>query len=138
MPFLFWDASAVVPLLLPERKSPLAQDIWEESQHVFAWDWLSVEVDAALTRRRGDPDAWRTWSHVESRFDFAGFENHDLDFLRSINRGLGLRAADAGHVYFFEKLSVRFSDLLMVTFDREMADAVEALGLPLHMACTQS
>ena len=52
-----------------------------------------------------------------------------------MNHQLGLRAGDAGHVHVFEGLAVDLPDLHMVTFDREIADAVLSLGLSLHPAC---
>lgn len=135
---LFWDASAVVPLMLPEKKSSVADCIWKEGKDIWAWDWLQVEVDAALIRRKGDASAWRTWRKIESMFDWSVMEQKDTGILRLMNRSLGLRAADAGHVYMFDRLSLELPGLLLVSFDREMVTAAQQLGLPVHPACIQS
>jgi predicted nucleic acid-binding protein len=132
---LFWDASAVVPLLISEANSSLAGSIWKEGREIWAWNWLQVEVDAALIRRRADASIWRTWREMESRFDWSLLDQTDVSRLRSMNRGLGLRAADAGHVFVFERLCAEFPELHLVSFDQEMVAAARSLGFAVHPAC---
>jgi len=133
---LFWDTSAIVPLLVEETRSALAGEIWKRTTVAFAWEWILVEVDSALTRRDADPDAWRMWHTVEPSLDIARFQDDELMRLRSMNRSLGLRSAAAGPVYFLEKLSAQLPGFHLVTFDREMADSVQTMGLYLHQACS--
>lgn len=47
----FWDASAVVPLLLPEQESDYCLQILKGDQEVLLWCLSRVEVVSALTRR---------------------------------------------------------------------------------------
>jgi hypothetical protein len=94
-------------------------------------------VDAALTRRRAGPSVWRNWRELESRLNWIALETEDYPSVRLMNRELGLRAADAGYVFLFERLSAHLDGLAMATFDREMAEAVQSLGLQVHPDCAQ-
>lgn len=53
------------------------------------------------------------------------------EHLRTFNRGAGLRAADAGHLYVMERCARGISDLVLVTFDSEMAQRASQRGLNL-------
>lgn len=132
---MFWDTSALVPLLLPEAASSKACEVWAQCDQIWAWNWALVEVDAALLRRQADEAAWSTWREMEFRLTWLRLDADDMAILRSMNRGLGLRAADAGHVFAFERLSAQMPEIEMVTFDSEMAEAVRRLRLHLHAAC---
>jgi len=44
---------------------------------------------------------------------------------------LGLRAADAAHLFLFDRLVIRLPELRLLTFDKEMAQAAHSLALPL-------
>jgi predicted nucleic acid-binding protein len=131
----FWDASAVVPLLFEEKNTATAEEIILGSEQVFAWEWMWVEVEAALVRRKGNSGDWNHWNQIRNRFIGVVYPDPFMESLLTFNRQLGLRAADAGHVYVFETLTQDLPDLHMVTFDREMAAAVKTLGLNLHPEC---
>ncbi len=47
----FWDASAVVPLLLTEKQSDYCLQILKDDQEVLLWCLSRVEVVSAMTRR---------------------------------------------------------------------------------------
>jgi hypothetical protein len=51
--------------------------------------------------------------------------------LRVFNRSLGLRAADAGHLYVFDQALRALPDLRLFTFDREMREAAQRLSYPV-------
>jgi len=46
-----------------------------------------------------------------------------------------LRAADAGHLFVFDRLFTEFPSLVLLTLDKELALAARNIGLPLHQAC---
>lgn len=50
--------------------------------------------------------------------------------LREFNRGIGLRAADAGHLYAMEQCQAGIPQLQLITFDQEMRRAAIHRGLP--------
>lgn len=135
---LFWDASALVPLLLEEANSRLVRELWSNTREAHAWDWVLVEVDAALIRRKAGSLIWQDWKKIQLELRMYSIQNEDLRNLRTLNRGMGLRAADAGHLFLYYSLVQRFFELELITFDREMIEAASRLRLPLHPACTQS
>jgi len=47
----FWDASAVIPLLLTEKQSDYCLQILKDDQDVLLWCLSRVEVVSAMTRR---------------------------------------------------------------------------------------
>jgi uncharacterized protein with PIN domain len=129
---LFYDTSAVVPLLLKETHSELSGTLWDESDEAWCWRWLTLETEAALTRQRADVDAWRNWRSLEPQFSITDFDTDQSAALRAFNRSIGLRAMDAAHLFVFDRLLSSLSDLLLVSFDREMIRAAHALGLPVY------
>ena len=48
----FWDASAVVPLLVAEEETDYCRRLLAEDAEVVVWFFTLVEVISALTRRR--------------------------------------------------------------------------------------
>ena len=135
---LFWDASAIVPLLIEEECSPVICKLWSDGLVPHAWEWAFVEVDAALTRRGANSAIWQDWRNIQLSFRLYSFPGDDLRSLRMMNRTLGLRAADAGHIFLFHSLVHEIQGLQLITFDKEMVTAAQQLSLPLHPACIQS
>lgn len=129
---VFFDTSAVVPLLLAEERSDAAFEYWTSRKEAWAWEWLLIETEAALVRQEADDTAWAAWRQICSSFTCCELTSARLAELRAFNRGLGLRAADAAHLFLFDRLVIRLPELRLLTFDREMARAARALALPLH------
>lgn len=128
---LFFDTSAVVPLLLVEPHSERAVAAWEQVERVFAWRWMEVGVEAALGRRQAPPEAWAQWRAVSGSVHWLEMESSLWGELRAFNRSLKLRAADAGHLFVFDRALGAVPELKLVSFDREMVDAAGELGLPV-------
>jgi predicted nucleic acid-binding protein len=129
---IYFDTSAVVPLLLDEERSIAARKIWATCEEAWAWEWLTIETEAALVRQKGNRDAWALWRQVSNAFTLCELASAHIAQLRAFNRTLGLRAADAAHLFLFDRLVTRLPDLQLLTFDREMAQAADTLALPLH------
>ena len=129
---IFFDTSAVVPLLLNEERSVTAHEYWTTCQEAWAWDWLTIETEAALIRQKADNTAWAAWRQISNAFTLCELSATRFAELRAFNRNLGLRAADAAHPFLFDQLVTRLPDLCLLTFDREMAQAAHNLALPLH------
>lgn len=132
---VFWDSSAVVPLLLREAHSRKAVKAWRDTDVHWAWDWLRVEVEAALIRRKADSPTWSQWRLLEKSLTFLRIDAADLSSLLALNRGCGLRAADAGHLFVFDRLCVELSELSLLTFDRELSRTARQIGLSVHPSC---
>lgn len=125
----FFDTSAVVPLLLMEPHSEAAGQLWETTTGRYAWQWLRVEAEAALVRRRAPSVAWSHWRTLETTINWIEPQKGWQTSLRLFNRGIGLRAADAGHLYVMEQCQQSIPSLQLITFDLEMRDAAKARGL---------
>jgi hypothetical protein len=54
-----------------------------------------------------------------------------IEPLKTFNRGVGLRAADAGHLFVMEHCAACLEDLVLVTFDSEMTMSAQRRGLAL-------
>ena len=131
---LFFDTSAVVPLLLREVHTDEAMRAWTQATQAWAWEWLQVETVSALTRREANARIWGSWRELSGEFEWAGLGDHELPALCDFTRGTGLRAADAGHLFLCERLQKLIPDLALVTFDQAMKDAAETLDLPTWIA----
>jgi predicted nucleic acid-binding protein len=131
---VFLDTSAVVPLVLNEPTSSVMHRYWTEFSQRWAWDWIVIEAEAALIRQKADPLAWRQWGKITQSLTLIELDSGDRNALRAFNRSIGLRAADAGHLFLFERLSRQLDGLQLLTFDRQMIDAACALRMDLHVA----
>jgi len=131
----FWDSSALVSLLVEEDMSEIARSIWAGPEQAWVWDWALIEVDSALTRRDAGEKAWSKWNEIQAVLFLSRLEEKHLESLRLLNRSIGLRAAEAGHLFMFEKLTVKIPNLQLVSFDRELSNAARRLGLMLHAEC---
>jgi predicted nucleic acid-binding protein len=131
----FFDTSAIVPLLLVEPHSEQARVAWAEAAECrLAWRWLKVETEAALIRRRAGVKIWQEWDRVESLLNWIELPNDEIEAMCRFNRSLGLRAADAGHLFMADRLSRSFDLFSLASFDKEMCAGAKELGLKLAVA----
>lgn len=128
---VYFDTSAILPLVLPETHSEAVRSAWPNFSECWAWSWLTVEAEAALVRQKADGDAWAEWHRVARSLTLVELNPRDHAALRAFNRGLGLRAADAGHLFLFDRLAREFDGLQLLTFDREMIQAAQNLSIPM-------
>ncbi len=136
IPPLFWDSSALVSLLLKEKRSALVISLWEQHTEMYGWEWILLEVDAALIRRKALPEIFKIWRELQRGLRLLSLASADLRELRRMNMDIGLRAADAGHLFVFEQLSARVPNVTLVSFDKEMVEAAHRLGLSVHPDCS--
>lgn len=130
----FFDTSAIVPLLLQEPHSGAAKLAVQTAGSIWAWRWAKVETEAALVRRKANPLTWRNWRILENEIHWLDSSDGFIPELCLFNRELGLRAADAGHLFIFERSATAIENLMLVTFDREMSEAAHALKLSVFNA----
>lgn len=136
----YWDASALVPLVIAEKASVSAQEWLAADDRIVTWAWTRVEITSAVERRTREgllsPAQRRT---VLNRMDaFAGTwdEVHDVLAVRRQAAGLlarhPLRAADAGQLgaalILRDQLASR---LTFVCLDERLSSAAEKEGLHL-------
>ncbi len=125
----FWDTSAIVALLLQEPHTSAAQAAWMKSTRPWAWRWAVLETEAALSRRSAPPETWTQWATLLESLHLLDLEPDRWDTLRAFNRALRLRAADAAHLFVFERASTAIPGLQLVTFDQELTAAARRMGL---------
>lgn len=119
---LFWDSSAVLPLIFKEIHSEAALKAWQSGTTRLAWDWMEVETHAAILRRIGDSSHLRAWRLRLEQFSLFGLPPDANRAIMASNEQWGLRSADAGHVFLFGELRDEFPEIQLVTFDQEMID----------------
>jgi len=127
--FGYFDTSAIVPLLLEEPHSEPATRAWYQTESRYAWQWLRVEAEAALTRRKATPESWERWQELQLEVNWIEPEDDWTTELRLFNRGIGLRAADAGHLFLMERCLAHRPSLQLITLDKEMRAVALQRGL---------
>lgn len=115
----FWDTSAVVPLILREVHSRRAVTIYDQVVNFFAWDWMQLETEAALSRRQAHRKEWETWERVRALFQWVHIPRTEWLEIQNYNREWRLRAADAAHMYAFTRLNSIRPSLHLITFDAD-------------------
>lgn len=133
----FWDTSALVPLVFPERQTSRVEQWLRDDPAVVVWTLTRVELLSALARRRReDPRAgprlqaarreivaaWERWSEVT-----------EIDVVRRHAERLvethPLRAADALQIAAALVVAAdRPESLQFVTLDQSQAVAAEREG----------
>lgn len=129
---VYFDTSAILPLVLPECQTKAMRSVWPELEERWAWSWLVMEAEAALVRQRADSRAWAEWSRVARSLTLVEINPEEHGALRAFNRGIGLRAADAGHLFVFDRLSREIDGLKLLSFDREMNQAARDLAMYVY------
>jgi hypothetical protein len=128
---LFWDTSAVIPLVFQEAHSAQAARAHAAARWAFGWSWMRVEAEAALLRRRAGAQHWQELQKLASSFIWLELPPNEESAVRQFNRPLGLRASDAAHLYVFSKASGVDPAMQLVTFDQEMQSAALTCSLPV-------
>ena len=127
----FWDTSAVVPLILREVHTPPAVTIYQQGVTFFAWDWMQLETEAALSRRQAQRQEWETWGKIRALFQWVHLPPNEWAEIQKCNRSWRLRAADAAHLYAFRRVFSIRPDLRLVTFDEEQRALASKKGFRL-------
>ena len=134
----YWDASALVPLIVDEPGSRLARTWLREDDHIVTWAWTRTEITSAIERRTREGALTRRQRRtVIDRFrGFAAGWDEVMDVLSVRARANAvlarhpLRAADAGQLGAALLVSEQLSDPLMfLCLDRRLGDAAEREGL---------
>ena len=134
---IFWDSSAVVPLLLEEPGSGTGRALLREDAAMVAWRLAGTEVVSALWRRRRADEldeAARRFAEqglalLESRWTSVEDAAHVDRRARRLLAAHPLRAADALQLAAALVACDERSDVLpIVTFDDRLAEAARREG----------
>jgi predicted nucleic acid-binding protein len=136
----FWDASAVLPLLVPERRSKVLAGYLKEDPAAAVWWGTRVECASALARleretRLSGADAGR----ARQRLDEAALEWTEVPPIERVRdqamrllRLHPLRAADALQLAAALVMSEHEPKTLpFVTLDHQLAEAAGREGFPV-------
>jgi len=128
---LFYDTSAWVPLIIEESTSGRMWDVKMQAEEIWAWSWMQVETEATLVRRKAGPDAWRLWQVLKRDVNWVDLEPEFSTSLCMFNRALGLRAADAGHLFVYTRVFAQFPEVRFLCLDQELCAAAHRIAVPV-------
>jgi uncharacterized protein len=134
----YWDASALVPLVVAEEATDVVRGLLADDPHVATWAWTSVELVSAVERRARGGELTRDQRRAAlARFAVLA-EGWDevTDVLPVRRRALGvlarhpLRAADAAQLGAALLVAPEDGPALdFVCLDDRLCDAAEREGL---------
>ena len=134
----YWDASALVPLVVAEPPSDDVRGWLAEDPHIITWAWTRAEIVSAIERRSKEGSLSRPQRReVLGRFDaLAGHWDEVTDMLAVRSRAIALlarhplRAADAGQLGAAVLVQEQSAEpLTFVCLDQRLSSAAELEGL---------
>ena len=134
----YWDASALVPLVVAETESDRVRGWLAEDGHIVTWAWTRTEIVSAIERRTREGLLSRPQRReVLGRFDdLAGQWDEVTDMLAVRSRANSLlarhplRAADAGQLGAALLVHEQSAEpLTFVCLDQRLSSAAELEGL---------
>ena len=134
----YWDASALVPLVVAEPHSGMVRTWLSEDDGIVTWAWTRTEIASAIERRARDGSLSRPQRReVLRRFDaFAGSWDEVTDALAVRSRANALlarhplRAADAGQLGAALLIQEQLAGALtFVCLDHRLSSAAELESL---------
>ena len=136
----FWDASALVPLIVKQLATPRMEEVYREDPLVITWWGTRVECDSAVVRlERTGHLAPRAAREALGRLDrlccsWQEIQPHEVlrEQARRLLRAHDLRAADALQLSAAISASEgRPSSLHFVCLDERLALAADREGFPV-------
>lgn len=133
----YWDASALVPLVIAEPASDRVREWLAEDRHIITWVWTRTEIASAVERRSREGSLSRMQRReVLGRFDaLAGAWDEVTDILAVRSRANALlarhplRAADAGQLGAALLVGEQLAEpLTFVCLDQRLSSAAELEG----------
>ena len=134
----YWDASALVPLLVAERDTELVRSWLSDDDRIVTWAWTRTEIVGAVERRTREGSLSRNQRReVLRRLDaFARSWDEVIDVLAVRSRANALlarhplRAADAGQLGAALLVQEQIAGVLdFVCLDRRLSSAAELESL---------
>ncbi len=138
MTVVYFDASALVKLLVEEPGSDIAAALWDGCDAAVSSRIAYPEVCAALAaaNRNGDLDA-DTWLSCSRHWDELWTVIRPVELTSVVERSAGrlarvhsLSGADAIHLA--SALAIRATDPVVAVWDRRLYDGVVAEGLTIE------
>lgn len=131
---VYFDTSALVPLLLAEPGTPMAQQLWDQADHVVSTRLVYAEARAALAQahRLGRVTSSQLRKLVAGLDDLYGqLDRIDVDDPLVVRAGEmaeahELRGYDAAHLAALERVAGEHT--VLASGNRDLSIAASALG----------
>jgi predicted nucleic acid-binding protein len=132
---VYFDTSAIIPLLLDERTSPAAERLWVEADRAMSSQLLYAEARAAIARAhrrdRVNPNqrerAVGELHRLIDEIDLIDISDPVVRHAGELADRLALRAYDAMHLSSADLIAS--SDLIFASGDKPLLQAAEMLGV---------
>lgn len=132
---VYFDTSAIIPLLIDEPGSASAAALWDSADHVVSVRLLYAEARAALAQaermgRITPSDGGALTEEVDRLYTQLDLMEIDDTLVRragELAQGFGLRGYDAVHLAGAERLDD--ADLVLAAGDTALLDAAVELGV---------
>ena len=137
----YWDASALVPLIIEERSTGQARRWLTEDDHVTTWVWTRTEIISAIERRvrQGLLSREQRRNALDCLDTLASEWDEVTEVLAVRSRATSLlarhplRAADAGQLGAALLVQSQVaSELVFISLDEKLSMAAEREGLRLR------
>jgi predicted nucleic acid-binding protein len=136
---LFWDTSAIVPLIVREDRSVEVRAVLQDDPDVITAAISSLEVTSALWRRRHAGNlplldherAERGFAQLSARWTEITYSDRVLESAYRVVARHQLRTLDALQLASALVLTRRPAVLPFVTLDKRLAAAARAEGFPV-------
>lgn len=134
----YWDASALVPLVVAEPSTDRMRDLLRDDPHIVTWAWTSVEITSAVERRtrQGHLDREQRRAALRAFDELSTTWDEVTDVLAVRRRAIALlarhplRAADAAQLAAGLLLAPESGPApTYVCLDERLAEAAEREGL---------
>ena len=134
----YWDASALVPVVVAELDSESVRAWLSEDDHIVTWVWTRTEITSAIERRarEGSLSRRQRYEALERLSAFAANWDEVTEILAVRTRAEALlarhplRAADAGQLGAALLIREELADALtFVCLDRRLSLAAERESL---------
>jgi uncharacterized protein len=139
----YWDASALVPLVIAEARTEAVRDWLAEDPSIITWVWTRVELSSAveLCARQGEISATERRAVLGAFDDLADAWDEVIDVLAVRAQALALlarhdlRAADAAQLgAALLAAEGHPQDLMFVCLDERLSAAADREGLRVRTA----
>ena len=141
---IYFDTSAIVPVIIEEPSSPAASRLWDEADRIVSSRLVYAEVRAALAMARRmdriDEDdqatAVRDFESLYRQLDIVEVTESLVRNAGSLAERFALRGYDAVHLASAQ--IVYDSDLVLAAGDQALLTAAKTLGIAVSNVAVQA
>lgn len=138
---IFWDASALFPLIIRENSTPTLLELLEKTDTIFAWTLTPIEIFSALCRIQREKylktdDFQKAWARWKEFSEFISFINNVEVVKTRAERILQTHPLKAADALQLAAALIACSDdsthHLFVTLDTKLVEAARKEGFEVR------